>query len=70
MSASLGSSRHQREEYQREVDEFTAVAEKWRFFSDGSDLRPYCPECSKREFGGKTTESVPLAHPRASSNGS
>jgi hypothetical protein len=36
------------EECKREVDEFTAVAEKWRFFSDGSELLPYCPDCSEQ----------------------
>ena len=33
------------EECEREVDEFTAAAEKWHFWCDGRDLLPYCPEC-------------------------
>jgi hypothetical protein len=29
----------------REVDEFTAIAEKWRYWSDGvGELVPFCPE--------------------------
>ena len=55
---------------EREVDEFTAAAERWHFWSDGRDLLPYCPECSEREFRGEATEPVPLAHRRAASNGS
>ena len=27
-----------------EVDEFTAIAEGWRYYSDGRDLMPFCPE--------------------------
>ena len=55
---------------EREVDEFTAAAEKWRFLSDGRELLPYCPECSAREFGGEATEPVPLVHSRSANNGS
>jgi hypothetical protein len=30
-----------------EVDEFTAIAERWRYYSDGcGDLLPYCPACA------------------------
>jgi hypothetical protein len=32
------------------VDEFTAVAKGWRYWSDGTSLLPYCPECATREF--------------------
>jgi hypothetical protein len=56
-------------ECHREVDEFTAIAESWQFWSDGHELLPYCPNCSKREFSGEATEAVPLAHPRAAGNG-
>jgi hypothetical protein len=36
-----------------EVDEFTAIKERWGFWSDGcSELLPYCPESARREFGG------------------
>jgi hypothetical protein len=34
-----------------EVDEFTAIAEGWRYYSDGrGDLMPFCPACARREF--------------------
>jgi hypothetical protein len=34
-----------------EVDEFTAIAEGWRYYSDSrGDLMPFCPECARREF--------------------
>jgi hypothetical protein len=34
-----------------EVDEFTSIAEQWRYFHDGSgELLPYCPDCAAREF--------------------
>jgi hypothetical protein len=37
-----------------EVDEFTAIAEKWRYWSDGTgELVPFCPECAGAEFGGR-----------------
>lgn len=34
----------------RHVDEFTAMAEKWRYWGDGRDLVPICPDCARREF--------------------
>jgi hypothetical protein len=38
-------------ECQREVDEFTAIKERWGFWSDGcGKLLPFCPECARREF--------------------
>jgi len=38
-------------ECRREVDEFTAIAERWGFWSDGcGELLPFCPECDRREF--------------------
>jgi hypothetical protein len=58
-------------ECRREVDEFTAIMERWRFWSDGcGELLPFCPECDEREFGGHATESVPLIHSRATTSGS
>ena len=33
-----------------EVDEFTAIAKGWRYYSDGTSLLPYCSECARREF--------------------
>ena len=33
----------------RDVDEFTAIAEKWGYWSDGV-LVAFCPDCSRREF--------------------
>jgi hypothetical protein len=55
----------------RVMDEFTAIAEQWGFWSDGvGELLPFCPECARREFGGRASEPVPLAHPRATTNGS
>jgi hypothetical protein len=35
-------------ECKREIDELTAIAERWPFWSDGRHLLPYCPTCSKR----------------------
>jgi hypothetical protein len=32
------------------VDEFTTIAERWLYYSDGRDLYPYCPPCAEREF--------------------
>ena len=29
------------------VDEFTAIAEGWWYYSDGCGELPYCPECSR-----------------------
>jgi hypothetical protein len=38
-------------ECDRAVDEFTAIAEKWGYWSDGvGGLVPFCPECARREF--------------------
>ena len=34
----------------REVDEFTAINEQWRYVSDGKNLLAYCPQCHEREF--------------------
>jgi hypothetical protein len=30
-------------ECSREVDEFTRIAERWLFYSNGRDLLPFCP---------------------------
>ena len=39
-------------ECRREVDDPTATAEQWTYWSDGlGELHPYCPECVAREFG-------------------
>jgi hypothetical protein len=32
------------------VDEFTLIAERWRYWSDGCELLAFCPECARREF--------------------
>jgi hypothetical protein len=38
-------------ECDREVDEFTAIKEQWRYWSDGrGELLPFCAECARREF--------------------
>jgi hypothetical protein len=38
-------------ECHREVDEFTAIKERWGYWSDGcGELLPFCPECARREF--------------------
>jgi hypothetical protein len=38
-------------EYGRKVDAFTAIAEKWGYWSDGvGELVPFCPDCARREF--------------------
>lgn len=45
-----------------EVDEFTAIAKGWRYYSDGTSLLPYCPECARREVAPDAPASglVPL----------
>jgi len=46
----------------REVDEFTAIAEKWRYWSDGvGELVPICPECARREFASDARASGSIA---------
>jgi hypothetical protein len=35
----------------RAVSEVEAIAEGWRYWSDGRDLRPFCPDCARYEFG-------------------
>jgi hypothetical protein len=47
-----------------EVDEFTAAAKGWRYWSDGTSLLPYCPACARREFADDAPASgrVPLIH--------
>jgi hypothetical protein len=38
-------------ECRREVDELTAIAEHWGYWSDGcGELLPFCPDCANREF--------------------
>jgi len=38
-------------ECRRSVDEFTAMAERWGFWSDGcGELLRFCPDCATREF--------------------
>jgi hypothetical protein len=34
----------------RTVYEFTAMAEKWRYWSDGRRLVPICPDGARLEF--------------------
>jgi hypothetical protein len=35
-------------ECKNKVDEFTAIAEGWGYYSDGcGDLMPFCPECAR-----------------------
>jgi hypothetical protein len=47
-----------------EVDEFTAIAEGWRDYSDGcGDLTPFCPECARREFASDAAASVSSTAP-------
>jgi hypothetical protein len=60
-------------ECKQEVGEFTAIAERWRYWSDGTSLLPYCLECARREFASDAPASglVPLVHRRpASGSGS
>jgi hypothetical protein len=52
------------EECHRETDEFTAMAERWGYWSDGrGELLPFCPECARREFAPDAPSGgvVPLA---------
>jgi hypothetical protein len=54
-------------ECRREVDEFTAIAERWGYWSDGcGELMPFCAECSRREFADDAPVSglVPIVHRR------
>jgi len=45
----------------RVVDEFTAIAERWGYWSDGcGELLPFCPECARREFAPDALASVRL----------
>jgi hypothetical protein len=47
------------EECQREVDEFTAISERWGYWSDGcGELLPFCPECSRRKFALDAAQSA------------
>jgi hypothetical protein len=34
----------------RAIDEFLAIEDRWTYWSDGTDLRPFCPDCAEREF--------------------
>jgi len=49
-----------------EVDEFTAIADGWRYYSDGRDLIPFCPACARGEFAPDAPASrlVPLVQRR------
>ncbi len=50
----------------RAVDEFTAIAERWRYFSDGcGELLPYCPACARREFAEDAPASGLVPLPRS-----
>jgi len=41
------------------VDELTAIAEGWRYYSDGcDDLLPYCPACATHEFADDAPASA------------
>jgi hypothetical protein len=45
-------------ECRRSVDDFTAVMERWTYWSDGcGELMPFCPECAEREFSPAATAS-------------
>jgi predicted RNA-binding Zn-ribbon protein involved in translation (DUF1610 family) len=58
-------------ECRRQVDEFTAIAERWVYWSDGSgELLPFCPECGAREFGpdAPARGRLPLVLCRAASS--
>jgi hypothetical protein len=60
-------------ECRREADEFTTIAEEWRYYSDGSSLIPYCPACARREFAddARPNAASPRSQSRdASSSGS
>jgi hypothetical protein len=37
-------------ECRRDVDEFTAIKERWGYWSDCGDLLPFCQQCARREF--------------------
>jgi hypothetical protein len=58
-------------ECEREVDEFTAIFEKWGFWSDGcGELLPARRECSRREFApeARASGSWPLVQHLAASS--
>jgi hypothetical protein len=47
-----------------EVDEFTAIKERWGFWSDGcGELLPFCPECARHEFADDARASAPSIRP-------
>jgi hypothetical protein len=51
-------------ECHRDVDEFTAIAERWGYWSDAcGEILPFCPECARREFAN----DAPLTGKRISS---
>ena len=55
----------------REVDEFTAIVEKWGYWSDGcGELLSCCPECARREFApdARASGPSPRARHRAASS--
>jgi hypothetical protein len=55
-------------ECDRSVDEFTAIAERSGYWSDGcGELLPFCPQCAEREFTPDASASaavVPRDRPR------
>ena len=44
-----------------QANAFTTIAERWRYFQDGSGVFPYCPTCAERKF-------APNAPPSAASS--
>jgi hypothetical protein len=46
-------------ECDREVDEFTTIAERWLYYYDESELLPYCPACAEREFEEISLDATP-----------
>jgi hypothetical protein len=55
----LGITAIRCEQCGREVDEFTAIKERWGYWSDGcGELLAYCPECARREFASDARASA------------
>ena len=60
------SSRYFAGRVRRRATSFTAIAERWGFWSDGcGELLPFCPECVRRAFAADaSSRRVPLVHRR------
>ena len=56
-------------EHRHSVDEFTAMAERWGFWSDGCELLPFCPDCATREFAPDASAGGHASRPEQTREG-